>query len=79
VGPVGYSAWLRGGVGVTFSRELCFRPTLLGQREKLPHTGTACRKRTSDGCGLAWEAYMSCILDFPYRVYIDSNRCDSHI
>jgi hypothetical protein len=30
-------------------------------------------------CGLAREAYVSCVSGFPYRVYIDSNRCDSQI
>jgi hypothetical protein len=37
---VGHSAKLRGGVGSTFSQEQCIRPTLLGQRERLPRMGT---------------------------------------
>jgi hypothetical protein len=34
--------------------------TLWSQRERLPRTGVARRKRTSDVHGLTWEAYVSC-------------------
>jgi hypothetical protein len=64
-GPVGHSTGLRGGVRSTFSREEWICPTLLGQRERLSHTGTARRKRMSGVCGLAREAYTACVLDFP--------------
>jgi hypothetical protein len=60
VGPADHSAGLRGGVGITFSREQCIRPTLLMTRERLPHMGTAYRKRTLGVRGLAWEAYVLC-------------------
>jgi hypothetical protein len=78
-GPVGHSAGLRGGIGSTFSREQWICSTLLNQSERLPCMGTARRKRTHGICGLAWEAYVSCWLGFPCRVYIDSNRRDSRI
>jgi hypothetical protein len=55
-----HSAGLRGGVGSTFSREQCIRPTLLMTRERLPRTGITHRKHTPDVRGLAWEAYVSC-------------------
>jgi hypothetical protein len=45
-GPAGHSVGLRGGVGSTFSQEQLIYPTLLGQRERLPRTGTVRRKRT---------------------------------
>jgi hypothetical protein len=35
VGPVGYSAGLRGGVGITFLESNSIRPTLLTTREIL--------------------------------------------
>jgi hypothetical protein len=54
-------------------------PTLLGQRERLPRTETACRKRTSGIRGLARIAYVLCVLDFLCRVYIDSNHRESRI
>jgi hypothetical protein len=62
---VDHSAGLRGGVGRTFSREQCIRPTLLMTRERLPHMGTARRKHTPGVRGLAWEAYVSCWSSFP--------------
>jgi hypothetical protein len=55
------------------------RPILLMTSERLPYTETARRKRTNSVCGLIQEAYMSCISDSPYKVYINSNRHDSHI
>jgi hypothetical protein len=36
-------------------------------------------KRMSDVRGLAWKAYVSCVLGFPYMVYIDLNHRDSRI
>jgi hypothetical protein len=39
-------------------------PNLSMTRERLPRTGTAHRKHTPGVCGLAWEAYVSCWLDF---------------
>jgi hypothetical protein len=53
VSPTDHSAGLRGGVESTFYREQCICPTLLDQRERLPRTGTARRKRTSGVHGLA--------------------------
>jgi hypothetical protein len=53
--------------------------SLLGQRERLPHIGTACEKRSCGIRGLAQEAYMPCVSGFPCRVYIDSNHRDSQI
>jgi hypothetical protein len=60
VAPVDHSAELRGGVGSTFSREQCIRPTLLTTRERLPRMKTARRKRTPSVRGLVWKAYMLC-------------------
>jgi hypothetical protein len=65
VGPVDHSVGLRGGVGSTFSREQCIRPTLLMTHEGLPRTGTARRKRMLSIRGLAWEIYVSCWSGFP--------------
>jgi hypothetical protein len=62
-----HSTGLRGGVGSTFSREQCIRPTLLMTRERLPRMGTARRKRTPGICGLAWEVYVSCWSGFPLQ------------
>jgi hypothetical protein len=53
------------------------RPTLLSQCKRLPCTRTTRRKRTSGVRGLTWEAYVSCVSGFPYRVYIDSNHRNS--
>jgi hypothetical protein len=66
-GPADHSTGLRGGVGSTFSREQCIRPTLLTTREGLPRTGTNRRKRTLGVRGLAWEAYVSCWSSFPLQ------------
>jgi hypothetical protein len=65
--------------GVLFLGSSSIRPTLLGQRERLPCTETARRKRASGVRGLAREAYVSCVLDFPCRVYIDLNYRDFRI
>jgi hypothetical protein len=64
---VDHSVGLRCGVGRTFSREQCIRPTLLMTHERLPRTGTTHRKCTLGVCGLAWEAYMSSWLGFPLQ------------
>jgi hypothetical protein len=64
---VDHSAGLRGGVGSTFSREQCIRPTLLMTHERLSRMGTARRKRTLGVRELAWEAYISCWLGFPQQ------------
>jgi hypothetical protein len=65
--------------GAPFLRRSKVCPTLLRQRERLPHTGTARGKRTSYIRGLARKTYVSCVSSFPYSVYIDSNRRDSWI
>jgi hypothetical protein len=65
--------------GALFQGSISIRPTLLGQRERLPHTGTTNRKRMSGVCGLAQKAYVLCVSSFPYRVYIDLNHRDSRI
>jgi hypothetical protein len=78
-GPASHLARLRGGVGSTFSREQCIRPTLLGQRERLPRMGTTHRKHMSDLRGLAREVYVSCVSCFPCKVFNDLDRCDSWI
>jgi hypothetical protein len=60
-----HSARLRGGVGSTFSREQCIRPTLLMTHKRLPYTRTADMKLGPGIHGLAWEAYVSCWSGFP--------------
>jgi hypothetical protein len=67
VGPTDHSARLRSGVGSTFSREQCIRPTLLTTRKRLPRMGTARRKHTLGVRELAWEAYVSCWSGFPLQ------------
>jgi hypothetical protein len=47
--------------------------------ERLTRMGTVHRKLTSGIRGLAWKAYMSCVLCFPCREYIDSIHRDSCI
>jgi hypothetical protein len=54
-------------------------PTLLGQSERLPRTGTARGNRMCGIHGPAQEAYVSCVSGFPYMVYINLNRSDSRI
>jgi hypothetical protein len=53
-------------LGALFLRSSRVRPTLFDQR-------------TSGVRGLVQETYMACVPGFPCRVYIDSNRRDSHI
>jgi hypothetical protein len=50
--------------GALFLGSSSIRPTLLGQRQRLPCTGTARRKRTSGVHGLAREVYVSCVSGF---------------
>jgi hypothetical protein len=79
-GPADWSAGVPRIVSrALFLRSSRLRPTLLGQREKLPRTGTVHEKRMSDIFGPAQEAYVACVSGFPCRVYIDSNRRDSRI
>jgi hypothetical protein len=52
-------------VGSPSSQEQWACSTLLMTRERLPHTGTPRRKRTPNIRGLAWEAYVACLLGFP--------------
>jgi hypothetical protein len=78
--PMDQSAnMLRIVLGALFLESSRVRPTLLGQRERLPRIGIAHGKRTCGIHGPAQEAYMSCVSGFPYTVYIDSNRRDSRI
>jgi hypothetical protein len=58
-GPTDHSAGLEVVSGALFLGSSRVRSTLLVACERLPHTETAHRKRTSDVRGLAWEAYMS--------------------
>jgi hypothetical protein len=46
--------------GALFLRSSGIHPNLSMTRERLPHMGTARRKRMPDIRGLTWEAYMSC-------------------
>jgi hypothetical protein len=62
-----------------FSQKQWLSLTLLTTSKMLPCMGTVRRKRTSDIRELVWEAYLPCGSDFPYRVYINSNCCDSRI
>jgi hypothetical protein len=67
-GPVDQSVsvlWIVSGALFLVSSRVC--PTLLGQREILPHMGTAHRMRRGGVCGLAREAYMSCVSGFPLQ------------
>jgi hypothetical protein len=64
-------------LGDHFLESNSIHPTLLGQRERLPHMGTTCRKRICGLHGLALEVYVSCVSYFPYRVYINLNHRDS--
>jgi hypothetical protein len=53
--------------GALFLRSSRVCPTLMMACERLPRTWTAHRKHTYGICGLAWEAYVSCVLDFPLQ------------
>jgi hypothetical protein len=78
-GPIGHSTELRSGVGSTFSRGSesvwFYWVNVKGCHVWGPPAGSV------------WVAYvdwcrkhMCCVYQvFPYRVYIDSNRCDSRI
>jgi hypothetical protein len=63
-GPADHSGGLEVMSGAIFLGRCRVRPMLLMACERLPHTGIAHRKHTSGVCGLAWEAYVSCWLDF---------------
>jgi hypothetical protein len=64
---------------VLFLRSSGIHSNLSTTRERLPRTGTICRKRTSGVRGLCGK--RTCHVDrvFPCRVYINSNRPDSRI
>jgi hypothetical protein len=65
-GPMDRSAsMLRIVSGAIFLECSKVRPTLLGQRQMLPCTGTTHKKCTSGICGLAQKTYVSCVSDFP--------------
>jgi hypothetical protein len=53
--------------GALFLRSSRVRSMLLMASERLPHTGTAHKKRRSGIRGLAREAYMSCVSGFPLQ------------
>jgi hypothetical protein len=50
--------------GALFLRSSGICPNLSAPHERLPRTGTARKKRMQGVRGLAWEAYVSCWLDF---------------
>jgi hypothetical protein len=50
-----------------FLRSSRIRPMLLMACERLLSIWTARRKRTRGVCGLAWEAYVSCVSGFPLQ------------
>jgi hypothetical protein len=67
VGCSSIDAWLKLTVSiVVMEKKLRWVSwaTLLGQRERLPHTGTACRKRTSGIRGLTLKACVPCVSGF---------------
>jgi hypothetical protein len=64
-GPTDHSAGLGGCVGNPFLRSSRVRQTLLMACERLPRMWTTHRNRTRGIHGLAWEAYVSCVSDFP--------------
>jgi hypothetical protein len=66
-GPVDHSVGLGVVSGALFLRSSRVHPMLLVACERLPRTGTARRKCTSDVCGLAWEVYMSYWSGFPLQ------------
>jgi hypothetical protein len=57
--------WIVSGAFFLGSSGIC--PNLLVPRERLPHTGTACRKHMPDVRELEWEAYVSCWSGFPLQ------------
>jgi hypothetical protein len=58
-GPADHLAGLGFVLGALFLRSSRVHPTLLVACERLPHTGTARKKRTSGVRGLVWEAHVS--------------------
>jgi hypothetical protein len=63
-GPTDHSAGLGVVSGALFLGSSRVRPTLLMACKRLPHTGTAHRKRTSGVRGLTWKVYVLCWLGF---------------
>jgi hypothetical protein len=59
-GPVDHSVGLGVVSGELFLKSIRVHPTLTMAYGRLPCTRTACRKRTPDIHGLAWEAYALC-------------------
>jgi hypothetical protein len=59
----------RAGVvsGAIFLESNRVSPMMLIADERLPRMGTVRRKRTSGVCGLAREAYVSCVSSFPLQ------------
>jgi hypothetical protein len=76
---MGHSAGLRSGVRSTFSWEKCIRPTLLMTHERLLYVDHVRYIWLRVIHGLSVESVWHVGQDFPYRVYIDSNRRDSQI
>jgi hypothetical protein len=64
-GPVDHLSRLGVVLGALFLGSSMVRLTLLVACERLPRTGTTCRKRTPGVHGLAWEVYVSCWSGFP--------------
>jgi hypothetical protein len=64
-GHADHSAGLGVVSGAIFLGSSRVRPTTLVSCERLPHMGTARRKRTPGVRGLAWEAYVSYWSGFP--------------
>jgi hypothetical protein len=64
-GPADHSAGLGDCVGSPFFGSSRVRPTRLMACKRLSCTWTARKKHTRDVRGLAWEAYVSCVLSFP--------------
>jgi hypothetical protein len=79
MGPTDHSAGLRGGLGITFSREQCFRPTLLMTQKRLLYADHVRYVWSKAIHGPSVESVWRVGRVFPYRVYIDSNRRDSQI
>jgi hypothetical protein len=67
-GPTDRSADVLGIVsGALFLGSSRVRLMVLMASERLPHTWTTRRKRTCGVCGLAREAYVSCVSGFPLQ------------
>jgi hypothetical protein len=66
-GPMDRSAGLGVVSGALFLRSSRVCSTLWMACKRLSRTWIAHRKRTLGVHGLAWEAYVSCVLDFPLQ------------